>query len=140
MLRFKATEKHGLPTPARATAGAAGYDLMNVEAVTLAPGQQRLMTTGFAVAIPHGFVGLIRDRSGMAYKCRLTTRAGVIDSDYRGAIGVILVNESGTPQEIKPGTRIAQLIVMPCYMGDSCEVDDLGDTSRGAGGFGSTGR
>lgn len=138
---------HPLPMPAPATDGAAGYDLAwsgadhhpgDLHTTILQPGEARYLNTGWAVAIPPGYVGLIRDRSGMA-KRALTTRAGVIDSDYRGEIRVMLRNEGQTWAEIPPGTRIAQMLIIPCHTAPGREVATLDDTARGTNGFGSTG-
>lgn len=102
------------------------------------PGESRLVPSGWCIAIPDGHVGLIRDRSGAANKRRLTTRAGVIDADYRGEIKIILVNESDEPQKVVPDERIAQIVIIPCVMTETLEVSELDDTERDRAGFGST--
>ncbi len=129
-----------LPLPERHSEGAAGYDLRAAEGVNIANGEQALIKTGFAWAIPPGYVGLIKDRSSMALKRRLVTHAGVIDSDYRGDVGVILSNESDKGVTIEAGERIAQMLIVPVVAADLEEVDELDATDRGAGGYGSTGK
>lgn len=130
-----------LPAPARETEGAAGYDLRAaVGAVTIAPGKRLIVETGFAWEIPHSMVGLIRPRSGLACREGLHVMAGVVDSDYRGEVKVLLVNLGDKPIEIKTGDRIAQMVVVSHYGGELIEVDELTSASRGEGGFGSTGK
>jgi len=130
--------------PERATDGSAGFDLKSNLFTLIHPNSEAgpaLITTGLAVVIPDGYVGLIRDRSGWATK-GITTRAGVIDSDYRGEIKIVMVNETNTPVFVDKGTKIAQLIVVPYLR----EVDyltqeefySLEETDRGSGGFGHT--
>ncbi|MBT3268813.1 dUTP diphosphatase [Candidatus Poribacteria bacterium] len=130
----------GAKAPARGSAHAAGFDLTAVldRTVTLVPGETALVSTGIAVEIPAGHFGLVKDRSSLALK-GLRTSAGVIDSDYRGEVKVVLTNASDEPREIEPGTRIAQMLVLPHASPEVVEVDALEDTERGAGGFGSTG-
>jgi len=132
----------GLPLPARATEHAAGLDVVAAEDVTLAPGQRHAVATGFAVAIPHGFEVQVRPRSGLALKHGITclNTPGTIDSDYRGEVKVILANLGSEPFEVRRGERIAQLVPAPVIKADFVEVATLSETSRGAGGFGSTGR
>ena len=129
--------------PARQTPGAAGFDLHLCahSPWVIYPGEIHRYMTGIAAAIPEGYVGLIRDRSGLASK-GLTVLGGVIDSDYRGEIQVMLTY-LGDPSDrgsivLSPGDRIAQLVVVQCVL-DSAEVADLADTERGADGFGSSG-
>lgn len=129
-----------IPAPARETEFSAGFDLRSSMSVNIKPGEQALIKTGFAWAIPPGSVGLIRDRSGHAFKYRMTTRAGVIDADYRGEVGVVLTNEGENDYTVAQGERVAQMIIVPCMLLNVVEVDDLDDTPRGAGGYGSTGR
>ncbi len=123
--------------------GDAGFDLRAIVKLEVAPHERVLVSTGLHLAIPEGFVGLVRDRSSVALR-GLTTLAGVIDSTYRGEVKVLLYNTSHEPQPIVPGDRIAQLLLVPVET--SAEVvaadslDALGDTTRGHGGFGSTGR
>jgi len=130
-----------LPLPSRSTDGSAGYDLRsNMNTFTIEPGQRVLVDTGFCWEIPQGMVGQIRPRSGLAVKYGIHTMAGIIDSDYRGEVKVLLVNLSDTAFEVTQGERIAQMLVTS-YLGEDLEeVDDLDDTSRGKGGFGHTGR
>ena len=129
--------------PTYGTDYAAGADLYAclTEAVTVQPGQTYLVKTGIALEIPDGFAGLIYARSGLATKRGLApaNKVGVIDSDYRGEIMVSLHNHSDKPETIEPGERIAQLIITPYVQAILNEVDELSDTIRGEGGFGSTG-
>lgn len=132
-----------LPLPTYMTTGAAGADICAAveEPVTLAPGQRALIPTGFAIDVPPGYEVQIRPRSGLALKSGVTllNSPGTIDSDYRGPVGVILVNHGQEPHTIRRGDRIAQMIVAPVVQAAFAEVAELGTTGRGAGGFGSTG-
>ena len=132
----------GLPLPSYATGGAAGLDIVAAEDLTLAPGARHAVATGFAIAIPAGYEGQVRPRSGLALKHGITclNTPGTIDSDYRGEVKVILVNLGTEPFEVKRGMRIAQLVPAPVLRADFAEVDSLDSTHRGTGGFGSTGR
>lgn len=132
----------GLPLPAYATEHAAGLDIVAAEDLTLAPGARHAVATGFAIAIPHGYEVQVRPRSGLALKHGITclNTPGTIDSDYRGEVKVILANLGAEPFEIRRGERIAQLVPAPVQRAAFREVDDLGSTDRGSGGFGSTGR
>jgi dUTP pyrophosphatase len=132
----------GLPVPARATEHAAGLDVVAAEDVTLAPGQRHAVATGFALAIPHGYEVQVRPRSGLALKHGITclNTPGTIDSDYRGEVKVILANLGSDSFEVRRGERIAQLVPAPVLMAEFREVEMLSETSRGVGGFGSTGR
>ena len=128
--------------PFRAHAGDAGADLHSAEDITLQPGQRALVSTGIAVALPMGTVGLIHPRSGLAAKQGLTivNAPGTVDAQYRGELKVCLLNtDTTTPIEITRGMRIAQLVVQKVELVDFVEVDELDDTERGAGGYGSTG-
>lgn len=125
--------------PTRAHEHDAGLDLTTVESHTLNPNEGRIFKTGLAVAIEPGFVGLVWDRSSMG-KRGLKTAGGVIDSGYRGEIGIIIWNMSEVHQEIKAGERIAQLLIQPIVTPSTEEVSELTDTKRGAGGFGSSGK
>lgn len=125
-------------SPVRSSGGAAGFDIHAISYAELWPGVHAILSTGVAVAIPEGHVGLIWPRSGMAAKFGVDTLAGVIDCDYRGEIKVSLINHGDKMIEIKPGDRIAQIIVQP-FAADAEVVTELDDTSRGAAGFGSTG-
>ena len=132
----------GLPLPSYATKGAAGLDVVAAEDLTLAPGERRAVPTGFAIAIPHGFEVQVRPRSGLALKHGITclNTPGTIDEDYRGEVKVILANLGAEPFEVRRGERIAQLVPAPVLKASFREVGALGETSRGVGGFGSTGR
>ena len=132
----------GLPLPARATEHAAGLDVVAAEDVTLPPGGRHAVATGFAIAIPEGYEVQVRPRSGLALKHGITclNTPGTIDSDYRGEVKVILANLGSEPFEVRRGERIAQLVPAPVLGADFREVEELSETIRGAGGFGSTGR
>ena len=132
----------GLPLPSYASGGAAGLDVVAAETLTLAPGARHAVATGFAIAIPEGFEVQVRPRSGLALKHGITclNTPGTIDSDSRGEVKVILANLGDAPFEIVRGERIAQLVPAPVLRAAFTEVDDLDQTARGAGGFGSTGR
>ncbi|MBO9582451.1 MAG: dUTP diphosphatase [Sphingobium sp.] len=131
----------GLPLPAYATDGAAGMDVVSAEDVTLAPMARHAVATGLAFAIPEGFEIQVRPRSGLALKHGITlpNTPGTIDSDYRGELKCIMINLGSEPFEIRRGDRIAQLVVAPVQIGLMVDVAELGETARGAGGFGSTG-
>jgi dUTP pyrophosphatase len=133
-----------LPLPSAAHAGDAGYDLRAREAAVLAPGGGRAaVPTGIAVAIPPGWAGLVLPRSGLALRHGVTclNAPGLIDAGYRDEIRVILVNHDPTePFPIEAGDRIAQLVIQAVEAIEWAEVDDLGESARGLGGFGSTGR
>jgi dUTP pyrophosphatase len=132
----------GLPLPSYATEGAAGLDVVSAEDLTLAPGQRHAVATGFAIAIPEGYEGQVRPRSGLALKHGITclNTPGTIDHDYRGEVKVILANLGSESFEVRRGERIAQLVPAPLLKAAFREVEALDDTSRGAGGFGSTGQ
>jgi dUTP pyrophosphatase len=132
----------GLPLPSYATAHAAGMDVVAAEDVTLRPGWRHAVATGFALAIPEGYEVQVRPRSGLALKHGITclNTPGTIDSDYRGEVKVILANLGTATVEIARGERIAQLVPAPVQRAAFAEVEELDDTARGAGGFGSTGR
>lgn len=133
----------GLALPAYATEQSAGLDLLAAVAapVTLAPGERALIPTGIAIALPAGTEAQVRPRSGLALKHGITVlnSPGTIDADYRGEIGVVLVNLGDAPFTVERGTRIAQMIVAPYLRAGWRPVDSLEDSARGAGGFGSTG-
>ena len=136
----------GLPLPAYETAGSAGMDLRAAVAedapVTLAPGARALVPTGLKIALEPGFEAQVRPRSGLALKHGITclNSPGTIDSDYRGEVGVILVNHGQEPFVIRRGERIAQMVIARHEQAVIAEVGTLDETARGAGGFGSTGR
>ena len=131
----------GLALPAYATPGAAGMDILAAEAVTLEPGSRHAVASGFAVAIPDGYEIQVRPRSGLALKHGISVpnTPGTIDSDYRGELKVILINHGDAAFAIARGDRVAQLVLAPVTRAAWAEVDELDDTARGAGGFGSTG-
>lgn len=130
--------------PAYGSAFAAGADLYAVldAPIEILPSETKLIKTGIALEIPEGYAGLIYARSGLASKRGLApaNKVGVIDADYRGEVMVALHNHSLKPQTVEPMERIAQLVVTPFLRADFVECDELSDTVRGAGGFGSTGR
>ncbi len=135
----------GLELPSYETAGSAGMDLRAAiadgETITLQAGTRALVDTGLSMALPQGFEAQIRPRSGLAIKHGITclNTPGTIDSDYRGEIKIILINLGQEPFEIKRGDRIAQMVIAPVVQAQLNEVQDLTETSRGQGGFGSTG-
>jgi dUTP pyrophosphatase len=127
--------------PTTSTIFSAGYDLASTEEVVIAPHERKLVKTGLMLEIPPGYYGRIAPRSGLALKHGIDVFAGVIDSDYRGEIGVILYNSDKEKSfHISTGDRIAQIIFEKCYHFDFENQDILSDTSRGEGGFGSTGK
>ena len=136
--------RQGGKLPTYGTEYSAGADLYACleEDVTIAPGQTRAIPTGLAMEIPVGCAGLVYARSGMATKRGLApaNKVGVIDSDYRGEIQVMLHNHGSQPQTISHGDRVAQLLITPVLTPAYEEVEELSDTQRGAGGFGSTGK
>lgn len=132
-----------LPVPDRATPGSAGFDLRSAEEdFTLAPGERRLVPTGFAIEMPDGIECQIRPRSGLALRHGLTVlnSPGTVDPDYRGELRVILVNLGTEPVRVEAGERIAQAIFSRFVAPVIEEVEDLSASGRGSGGFGSTGR
>lgn len=136
----------GLPLPRYETAGAAGADLRAAlpegEPLTLAPGARALVPTGLKLALPDGYEAQVRPRSGLAARHGVSclNTPGTIDSDYRGEVGVLLINLGAEPVVIARGERIAQLVIAPVVRAEWRAVDRLDDTDRGSGGFGSTGR
>ena len=128
--------------PSYAYAGDAGLDLRSSEDVTLEPFERRLISTGLAIAIPEGYAGFVQPRSGMALKHGLSmaNTPGLIDSHYRGELKVIAINlEPREPISIKRGDRIAQLVIQQVPVVSLVEVEELDETDRGTGGFGSSG-
>ena len=125
--------------PTRGSAEAAGLDLYNSDPVEIPAGGRALVKTGIAISLPPGYYGRVAPRSGLAVKNGIDVGAGVIDSDYRGEVGVLLFNFGSEVFRAEAGTRVAQLIVEPVVLVQPVEVSDLDDTQRGAGGFGSTG-
>ena len=142
-IRVKVVNKGGQPLPAYETAQSAGMDLRAALEgdLVLAPGARALVPTGLFLQIPPGYEAQVRPRSGPALKRGLTilNAPGTIDADYRGEVGVILVNLSAAEQIIAPGDRVAQLLFAPVTRGELIEVAALDETARGGGGFGSTG-
>ncbi|MCP5080664.1 MAG: dUTP diphosphatase [Alphaproteobacteria bacterium] len=134
----------GLPLPSYESEAAAGMDLRAAVSapMRLEPGARALVPTGLAIALPAGFEAQVRPRSGLALKKGVTclNTPGTIDADYRGEVGVILINHGAETFEIERGDRIAQLIIAPVTQGTWVEVDSLDDTARGTGGFGSSGK
>ena len=126
--------------PARANKTDAGHDLFSVESYTLKPLERKLFKTGIAIEIPSGHYGRVAPRSGLAYKHGLDVMAGVIDSGFRGEVGVILINLSNEEVYLTHGDRIAQLIIEACHQPTMIWVEDLNDSSRAEKGFGSTGK
>jgi dUTP pyrophosphatase len=131
----------GLPVPALATPGSAGYDIASAEDAVLAPLERRLFRTGFGIAIPPGFECQIRPRSGLALKHGITlpNTPATIDSDYRGELMIALINLSAEPFTVTRGMRIGQLVFARVERAAWREVAELPPTGRGEGGFGSTG-
>ncbi len=131
----------GLPLPDYTTSGAAGMDVCAAESLLLRIGKRHAVATGFAFAIPDGYEVQVRPRSGLALKHGITclNTPGTIDSDYRGEVKVILANLGEDDFQITKGDRIAQLVVSPVTHAAMVEVEEIDDTARGAGGFGSTG-
>jgi dUTP pyrophosphatase len=142
VVRFKKLRPAAV-LPRYMTAGAAGMDLASAAEgpLTLAPGARAGVPTGLAMELPAGYEGQVRPRSGLAARhgITVTNAPGTIDADYRGEIVVLLVNLGGEPYTIAPGERIAQLVIAPVTRAEVAEVEQLGDTARGGGGFGHTG-
>lgn len=127
--------------PKYAHSGDAGMDIQTVSGFSLEPGEQTLVSTGIAVAIPEGFVGLITPRSGLASRAGITVvnAPGVVDSGYRGEVKVALINHGKWPMTFSRGDRVAQMLVVPVETVNIVESENLDETARGEGGFGSTG-
>jgi dUTP pyrophosphatase len=137
-LNFKQLDpKATLPT--RGSSFAAGLDLYSIEAITLEPNERRLIQTGLAVAIPEGYYGRLAPRSGLATQKGINVLAGVIDADYRGEIGCLLHNAGNETVSLPEKSKICQLIIEKIATPNAVWVDSLDETSRGSGGFGSTG-
>ena len=141
---LKIINKSTNPLPKYESAQAAGMDIRcNIaEPITLQPMERKLIPTGLFIELPVGYEAQIRPRSGLALKRGLTVlnTPGTIDADYRGEVGVILINLSGEPQTIEPGERICQMVIAKHETPEVIEVNELSDTERGAGGFGHSGR
>jgi len=143
-MKIKIVNKSTNDMPAYATAGAAGFDLRSNEEVTLMPGEIKLVPTGLFMEIPLGYEGQVRPRSGLSLKRGITVlnTPGTVDADYRGEVGVILINHSDKPQRLERGERIAQMVIAKHETAEIEvveSVDELETTDRGQGGFGSTG-
>lgn len=131
-------EKGGIK-PTRAYEEAAGLDLYSTMSYKIPPLDQVIVSTKAHVAIPSGYVGFVKPRSGLAIRNKLDTRAGVIDADYRGEVKVVLYNASKSPVYISRGDKIAQLVVIPCLTDDEyLPIEEMDDTERGHKGFGSS--
>ena len=144
MIQVKVKKLHPQAViPSYMTEHAAGMDLCTVieSPVVLAPGERILLPTGLAMEIPPGFEGQVRPRSGLALKkgISLANSPGTIDADYRGEIGIIIINHGVEPVEFLPGDRVAQLIIAPVTQATLVETDELNDSMRSTGGFGHTG-
>ena len=138
LLSFKKLDRRAT-LPTRGSVASAGLDLYSIEALSLAPGQRAIVRTGLAVAIPEGYYGRLAPRSGLAVKKGLDVLAGVIDADYRGEIGCLLHNTGEESIELLENSKICQLIIEKIITPQAVWADDLDDTERGPGGFGSTG-
>ena len=125
--------------PSQANFSDAGYDLFSTEELNLKPFERSVVKTGIKLALPEGYYGRVAPRSGLAIKKGIDVLAGVIDSGYRGEIGVVLINLSSSDQTLNKGDKIAQLIIEKCYAVSFSEVSSLSDSARGEGGFGSSG-
>ena len=143
-MELKIVNKSGNPLPRYESAQAAGMDLRTsiTEAVTLQPLERKLFPTGLFMELPAGYEAQVRPRSGLAMKHGITVlnTPGTIDADYRGEVGVILVNLSNEAFTVEPGERIAQLVIARHEQPEVVEVKELSETERGAGGFGHSGR
>lgn len=126
--------------PTQGSSGAAGFDLYSIVDLELPPQEWRAIDTGVALAIPEGYYGKIESRSGLAFREGITAIAGVIDSDYRDAIKVILLNNSFRGFRVRKGDRIGQIVFLKHESPELVVVQELNSTERGTGGFGSTGR
>jgi len=137
-LKVKRLVPHAV-LPASGSAQAAGYDLASSETVAIWPGGTQVVKTGLSISVPHLTYGRVAPRSGLAVKNQIAVNAGVIDEDYRGEVGVVLVNHGKSVFHVNPGDRIAQLVLEKIEKPEVVEVDNLDETERGAGGYGSTG-
>ncbi|RMD83691.1 MAG: dUTP diphosphatase [Candidatus Dadabacteria bacterium] len=141
-IKIRRVGQQRVPLPRYMTPGAAGMDLHAAisEPLEVAPGERALVPCGFAIAIPEGYEGQVRPRSGLAWKYGLSipNAPGTIDCDYRGEVRVIVVNLGKDPVTISPGDRIAQLVISPVARASLVEVEQLDETIRGEGGFGHT--
>ncbi|MDR3280114.1 MAG: dUTP diphosphatase [Synergistaceae bacterium] len=141
IIKIKRDASRGVPFPSYATPGAAGLDLRASEHAEIEPGEYSMVGTGIYLEIPPGCEGQVRPRSGLAAKHGVTilNSPGTIDSDYRGEVRVILINHGKEAFRVEPGDRIAQIVFAHREQAELMETDDLSDSSRASGGFGSTG-
>ena len=141
MIKVKIRNESSNPLPTYQTKGSAGMDICSRMDVTMKPGDRQLIPTGLLVEIPVGYEIQVRPRSGLAFKSQVTVlnSPGTIDSDYRGEIGVILINHGNKDFVVSGGDRIAQLVLQPVFQMEFEEAEELNETERGTGGFGSTG-
>ena len=140
MLKVEIKKVHAdAQCPSRNSAGDAGYDLYSIAHDVIKPGERQLVHTGISISIPRGYYGRVAPRSGLALRSGIDVLGGVIDSGYRGEVGVILVNFGDRSFAFRKGDRIAQLIVEKCHETEWLEVSELNGTDRGDGGFGSSG-
>ena len=141
--RIRPQEDSDLPSPCYMTEKSSGMDLYAAvnEEIFLNPGERRLIPTGIAVSVPEGYEAQVRPRSGLALKDGITlvNTPGTIDADYRGEIGVLLINHGEKPFQVKRGDRIAQMVIVPVAKAELEWVEDLDETPRSGGGFGHTG-
>jgi dUTP pyrophosphatase len=137
-LRFKKLDDRAI-LPSRGSSSSAGLDITSIEEITLRPNERLVARTGLAVAIPEGYYGRLAPRSGLASRHGLDVLAGVVDADYRGEIGCIVYNTSTETVHLPAQTKICQLIIEKIVTPAAEWADDLSETNRGAGGFGSTG-
>jgi len=142
-LKLRRTGEIVVPLPAYQTPGSAGLDLCAAlaEPVRLEPGQRRLIPTGLIFEIPEGHEGQVRPRSGLALKhgISIVHSPGTIDADFRGEVGIVLINHGDEPYVVEPLARIAQIVIARVEQVEIVEADSLSETTRGAGGYGSTG-
>ncbi len=140
MLKIKIQKTNpDIKIPSYAHPGDAGMDLYSAENTVIKPGERKVISTGIKMEIPSGYVGLIWDKSGLASKHGLKTMAGVIDSIYRGEVGVVMINLDDQEYQVEKNTKIAQMLIQKIESVEIEEVENLEDSSRGEGGFGSSG-
>ena len=141
MLQVKIKKLHpAFKKPDYGHPGDAGLDLYSLEDKELKPGERHNFMTGFALEFPFGYVAVVKDKSGLSVKNGLHTLGGVFDAGYRGEYNVTLVNLGSEAYQIKKGDKLAQLVILPCESAQFAEVEEMSDSSRGEGKFGSTGR
>lgn len=140
-VKIKLLDKENVRLPKYATPGSSGLDLATIEdTVILQPGQRRRFPLGFALELPPGYEGQVRPRSGMSERTGVIAVLGTIDEDYRGEVGVLLINQSTFPAPIRKHERVAQLVIAPVLRAELQVEEELSATQRGAGGWGHTGR